>query len=185
MGVIKRDLSKCYLWREYILIFVCLGSREYQFNRLLSKLDELVEQGKITDEIFAQIGQSDYLPKKYKYVRYMPVDEFKQNQLKSDLIISHGGTGALIGALKMGKKVISVPRLAKYGEHIDDHQTQVSDILAKEGYLKCVLDMDDLINCINDYKNYQIAKKYEKSSEVLNIIEDYIMNDLNVVNNIH
>ena len=34
-------------------------------------------------------------------------------------------TGAIIGAVKQGKKTIAVPRLSKYGEHVDDHQTQI------------------------------------------------------------
>jgi len=33
--------------------------------------------------------------------------------------------GAIIGAIKKGKKVIAVPRLAKCGEHVDDHQVQL------------------------------------------------------------
>jgi len=53
------------------LIFVCVGSREYQFDRLLKKIDELIEQGKITDKVFAQIGQSNYVPKYYEYKRYL------------------------------------------------------------------------------------------------------------------
>lgn len=43
-----------------------------------------------------------------------------------DILHLHGGIGALIGALEIGRQVIAVPRLAKYDEHIDDHQTQVA-----------------------------------------------------------
>jgi len=156
------------------LIFVCVGSREYQFNRLLKKLDELVGQGEIEDEVFAQIGQSDYLPQNYEYKRFLSMDEFKEYQRKADLIISHGGTGALIGALKLGKQVIAVPRLARYGEHIDDHQTQVSGVLAEEGYLRCVMDMEDLIKEIRFLKENPISKVFDKPSNVINIIDEFI-----------
>lgn len=44
------------------MIFVTVGSQKFQFNRLLQKLDELKEQGIITEEIFAQTGVSDYKP---------------------------------------------------------------------------------------------------------------------------
>ena len=40
------------------MIFVTVGSRNYPFDRLFIKLDELCESGVITDEIFAQIGTS-------------------------------------------------------------------------------------------------------------------------------
>ena len=60
------------------MIFVCVGSREYQFDRLLIKIDQLVKEEAITDTIFAQIGQSNYIPKYYEYKRFIPVNEFKK-----------------------------------------------------------------------------------------------------------
>jgi len=88
------------------LIFLCVGFREYQFDRLLKKIDNLLKENKIDEEVFAQIGQSNYIPKHYQYVRYMSSDDFRQKQIDADLIIYHGGTGALIAALKLGKKLL-------------------------------------------------------------------------------
>lgn len=153
------------------MIFVCVGSRDYQFNRLLKALDELVAAGKIKDEIVAQTGLSEYEPRNYTWYRYLDRDVFKDYQQKADLIISHGGTGALVGALKMGKQVIAAPRLAQYGEHIDDHQTQVCGALADEGYLRQVLDMQELGAVIEQCKQDPIIKKYDKPSNVLPMIE--------------
>lgn len=153
------------------MIFVCVGSRDYQFNRLLKALDELAAAGKITDEIVAQTGPSEYEPKHYTWFRYLDQDVFKDYQQKADLIISHGGTGALVGALKLGKQVIAVPRLAQYGEHIDDHQTQVCGALAGEGYLRQVLDMQELAAVIEQCKREPIIKKYDKPSNVLPLIQ--------------
>ena len=156
------------------MIFVCVGSREYQFDRLIKKLDELIEQGSITETVYAQIGQSSYIPKFFEYERFMDVEKFKEYQSKADLIISHGGTGALIGALKLGKQVIAVPRLAKYGEHTDDHQTQVAGVLADEGYLKCVLEIDSLFEAIQNLRLQPINKVYNKQSNVLNTIRNFM-----------
>ena len=160
------------------MIFVCIGSREYQFNRLLRALDELVEQGGVEDQIIAQIGQSDYEPKNYEWYRFLDRDVFKSYQEQADLIISHAGTGALIGALKCEKQVISVPRLAKYGEHIDDHQTQVSNALAQEGFLREVLNMENLGEIIRLCKKEPIMKKYDKPSRVVEIIEEFLEKSL-------
>lgn len=161
------------------MIFVSLGSREYQFDRLLIKLDEFIEQGEITDTVFAQIGQSTYLPKHYQYERYMSVVEFKKHQQEADLIISHGGTGALVGALKLEKQVIAVPRLAKYGEHTDDHQLQVSHALAEKGYLLCIEDMSALAKAVKQLKKNPIQKKYNIPSNVINIIDTFIKTEEN------
>ena len=156
------------------MIFVCIGSREYQFNRLLKKLDELVAENKISDEIFAQIGQSAYEPQNYKWERYLDRDAFNQCREQADLIISHAGTGALIGALKLGKQVIAVPRLARFDEHIDDHQTQISGVLSSEGYLREVLDMDELEETIRAAYADPIHKKYARQSNILQLIEEFI-----------
>ena len=107
-------------------IFITLGSQKFQFNRLLKAVDELCEKGTVdAEDVFAQIGYSDYLPKNFNYKKFLDREEFSKEMSKAEIVITHGGTGAIIGAVKKGKKVIAVPRRAKYGEHVDDHQLQL------------------------------------------------------------
>ena len=47
-------------------IFVTVGSRNYPFDRLFRKLDELCEDGIIQGEMFAQTGTSTYSPQHYE-----------------------------------------------------------------------------------------------------------------------
>ena len=155
------------------MIFVCTGSRDYQFNRLIEELDRLVAAGEITGDVFAQIGDSNP-PKHFAYVRFVDRERFVQLQRDADLIISHAGTGALIGALKLGKKVIAVPRLAKFGEHIDDHQTQVSNVLAQEGYLHQVVDMAQLKKEIQSIDISPAPRAWQNRSFLLQFISDYL-----------
>ena len=58
------------------MIFVTVGSQKFQFNRLLKEIDKLIQNGKIKEDVFAQIGVSDYKPKNYEYVDFMSQDEF-------------------------------------------------------------------------------------------------------------
>lgn len=156
------------------MIFISTGSRKFQFDRLIKKVDELAGEGIITEEVFAQIAETKYIPKNIQYKKYLSPEEFKRYQTDADLIISHAGTGALIGALKLGKQLIAVPRLAKYNEHSDDHQLQVAEALEKEGYLRIVVDMDKLGEVIELSKKEPIVKKYDKPSNVVPIIEQFI-----------
>jgi UDP-N-acetylglucosamine transferase subunit ALG13 len=157
------------------LIFVCVGTREYQLNRLLEKLDELLEEGFIKEEVFAQIGHSTYTPKNYKYAKFINPDEFNKYLEDCRLVITHGGTGSIIGALKKGKCVVGVARLSKYGEHIDDHQKQIVELFTKEQYIYGIEEMDELRNAIAFFDNKSvIMRKYEKESYILNIIEEFI-----------
>lgn len=157
------------------MIFVCVGTREYQLNRLLEKLDELLEEGFIKEEVFAQIGHSTYTPKNYKYAKFINPDDFNKYLENSRLVITHGGTGSIIGALKKGKYVVGVARLSKYGEHIDDHQKQIVELFTKEQYIYGIEEMDELRNAIAFFNNKSvIMRKYEKESYILNIIEEFI-----------
>lgn len=174
MERIRKSISKCKVWREYILIFLCVGSREYQFNRLLIEMDKLIRDKKITEQVFAQIGKSTYIPQNFEYLRFMDSNEFLSYQKNAELIISHGGTGALVNALKLQKQVIAVPRLSQYKEHIDDHQLQVSTELSKKGFLKCVTDIEELGIMIEELKRNPITKKFNSESNVVPIIIEYL-----------
>ena len=44
------------------MIFVTVGTHEQPFNRLIQKIDELVRDGEIEDDVFMQIGYSTYEP---------------------------------------------------------------------------------------------------------------------------
>lgn len=132
------------------MIFVTLGSQKFQFNRLLEKIDEMVAAKTITEEVFAQIGASTYLPKNYAYEKFLDREKFAETIDRCDIVITHGGTGVIIGAVKKNKKVIAVPRLAKYGEHVDDHQLQL------------LHQFDDLQIICACYDTEQLPEYYEK-----------------------
>lgn len=177
MGRIKISVSKCSIWGEYLLIFLCVGSREYQFDRLIRQVDMLIEKGIITEEVYGQIGESNYIPQNYKFQKFMNSDEFKEYQEKADIIISHAGTGSLVSSLKLKKQVISVPRLEKFEEHTDDHQLQVSNALSEEGYLYEVLDINKLGDTIEMVKVNPIKKNYDKETNVIRLITNFIENN--------
>ena len=126
------------------MIFVTLGSQKFQFNRLLKKVDELIEKGVLMDFVFAQIGISDYQPKHYLYKAFLDRNEFKEIMNCCSIVITHGGTGTIVEALKKGKKVIAVPRLAKYGEHVDDHQLQMIKQFEEANLICACYDCDRL-----------------------------------------
>ena len=82
------------------MIFITTGSQKFQFNRLLKKVDELIADGTIKDKVFAQSGYSEYKPVNYEYKDFMSRDEFAKKMGESTIVITHGGTGAIIGAVK-------------------------------------------------------------------------------------
>ncbi|MDR0886338.1 MAG: beta(1,3)galactosyltransferase EpsH [Clostridiales Family XIII bacterium] len=156
------------------MILVALGTQKLQFNRLLIQLDELVENGTIREEIFAQIGYSTYMPKHYPYATMLSYEEFDAYLQQADIVIAHGGTGTLVTALKSGKKVIAAPRLKKYGEHVDDHQKQIIEMFEQSDMLIEVDDMDLLGKAVADIETFHPHLFESRKNDMLNLIGTYL-----------
>lgn len=158
------------------MIFVTLGSQKFQFNRLLKEVDRLIEDHIIEEEVFAQIGYSDYQPKNYKYKQFLSREEFIDLESNADIVITHGWTGAIIGAVKKGKKVIAVPRLSKYGEHVDDHQMQLIEQFDGMGIIEACYESDLLFQaynvCINKVYNSYISNTATIIENIENFLEE-------------
>lgn len=160
-------------------IFITLGSQKFQFNRLLEAIDALYENNENMEKAFAQIGYSTYIPKHFKYKNFLDRDEFMDEMSKADIIITHGGTGAIIGALKKGKKVIAVPRLAKYGEHVDDHQLQLIKQFDDLNLICPCTDVSKLDIALETVKRTKY-KEYESNTEtIIESIEQFIKRNFN------
>ena len=151
------------------MIFVTVGSQKFQFNRLLKKIDELIENKVINEEVFAQIGVSNYKPQNYKYKEFVTQDEFNKYLDEARLIITHAGTGVIVNAIKKGKKVIGIPRLSKFGEHVDDHQIQLLNEFANMNLIETCIDEKELKEKIQQIDNKEF-KKYDSNNE--NFIKD-------------
>lgn len=156
------------------MIFITLGSQKFQFNRLLKVVDELVGQGQIQEEVFAQIGYSDYEPQNYPYKKFLDRDEFAKCTEKSDIVITHAGTGAIMGAVKKGKKVIAVPRLAKFGEHVDDHQLQLLKEFEKMNIIVACYDINDIKDAYENIKRISLQPYISNQKAIINDIEVYL-----------
>ena len=156
------------------MIFVCLGTQIFQMNRLLVEIDRLVGSGRINEKVFAQIGKSNYLPKYFDFVDFLNPDEYQKKLEEADLIITHGGTGSIVKALKANKKVIGVPRLFKYGEHENDHQLQIVDFFANSGLILKVMEMDELFGAIQALKNNPPQKRFLPDGHIIEIIDNFI-----------
>ena len=156
------------------MILITVGSQKFQFNRLLKKIDELIDKKVIKDKVFAQIGASDYVPKNYEYIDFVTQEEFNNLLEKSTIVITHAGTGVIVNATKKGKKVIAIPRLKKYGEHVDDHQIQLIKQFEELNIIEPCYDLDDLEMKLNKIKNKKYNKYKSNKEEILKSIIDFI-----------
>ncbi|MDO8624518.1 MAG: glycosyltransferase [Candidatus Diapherotrites archaeon] len=136
------------------VIFVTVGTHPQQFNRLLAKLDGLVGEKALSADVFSQSGASTYRPKHYKCAAYMDLTEFERRLSDADLVITHGGEGNIGLCLKHRVKCIAMPRLQKFGEHTNDHQTELVKAAADAKKILAVWDERDLLEAIRKSKSF-------------------------------
>lgn len=156
------------------MIFVTVGSQKFQFNRLLKEIDQLVENKKITEEVFAQTGYSDYEPKNYDHKNFLDRNEFSNIMSKCDKVITHGGTGAIVGAIKQGKKVIAVPRLKTFGEHVDDHQIQLIEQFTEMNFIYGCKECSELEEYYLKLDHTEFATYYSNTNVIIDLIDCFI-----------
>lgn len=135
------------------MILVTLGTQKQSFVRLL----DMIENSNIKEEIIVQAGHTKYSSEKMKIFDFIPYEKLNELTDKADIIITHGGTGSIVTPLKKGKKVIAVPRLAKYGEHVDDHQVQIVDVFSEMGYIIKLNENDNLNSILKKIKKQKMV----------------------------
>ena len=158
------------------MILVLLGTQHNEFTRLLKEVENAITKGIIKEEVVVQAGFTKFKTDKMKVFDMIPKEELNNLIDKANLIITHGGVGSIIIALKKEKKVIAVPRLSRFSEHVNDHQKQIVEVFNEKKYLIGVQDVEDLSKAIEKSKTF-IPEKYESDNKkMLDIIENFIEN---------
>lgn len=173
------NLKNLIYKEKKIVILVLLGTQNNSFARLLQAIQENIDKKVITEKVIVQAGFTKFESKDMEIFKLKDRDELTKLQDRADLIITHGGVGSIISSLEKGKKVIVVPRLKKYNEHVNDHQIQIARKFEKEGYVKCVINLKNLGKTIKEMKKFEPKKYKNKDSDisVISIIEEFIDNN--------
>ncbi|MDH7508576.1 MAG: PssE/Cps14G family polysaccharide biosynthesis glycosyltransferase [Methanomassiliicoccales archaeon] len=154
------------------MIFVTVGTHNQGFERLIKKMDEIA--GKIDQEVVMQIGSTDYEPKNAKWFKFIESeDDVLGYYEKADVIVAHAGAGTLLTALSLGKRVIVVPRLKKFEEHIDDQQIELAEALSREGKIIAVYDIEELERALREVKKLEPAA-VERDMRLIEFLKEYI-----------
>lgn len=158
------------------MILVLLGTQNNSFHRLLEEIDRLIESGVIKEEVVVQAGYTQYTSEKMKVLGLISKEELEELQNKADFIITHGGVGSILLSITKNKKVIAVPRLHQYNEHVNNHQKQIVELFNEKGYIIGIEGVEGLEQAIKQIEDFE-PKKYEQNHDkILKMIEDFIEN---------
>jgi len=106
---------------------VSLGTTEsYGFRRMVEALAPLLRGVRTT----WQTGVTDVSGLGIDAREAVPHGELVAAVAEADVVVAHSGTGAALTAMEAGRCPVLVPRLARHGEHVDDHQVQIAAELA-------------------------------------------------------
>ena len=159
------------------MILVLLGTQNNSFHRLLEEIQKNIDNGNIQEEVIVQKGYTKFQSKDMTMYDELPIEKFNELIEKADLVITHGGVGSIINSITKGKKVIAVPRLKKYNEHVNDHQLDIIQTFDEMGYIIGIQEVQQLGEAIKKVKEFKPKKYVKNTGNIIKMIEDFIDNN--------
>lgn len=124
------------------MIFVTVGANT-PFDRLVRCVDEwAAERGR--EDVFAQIGRTNYRPRHLRWSEMLTPQEFQQALGRASVIVAHAGMGTILSALESGIPILVMPRRAELREQRNDHQLATARHLEERRLVHVARDEGDL-----------------------------------------
>ena len=159
------------------MVLILLGTQNNSFHRLLEEIQKNIDKGIIKEEVVVQKGYTKFESENMTIYNQLPIDEINQLIDKANLVITHGGVGSIISSIEKNKKVIAVPRLKKYKEHVNDHQLDIIKSFNDLGYIIGLNTVEELEQALKKIDNFEPKKYVSNTGNVLKIVENFIDNN--------
>jgi UDP-N-acetylglucosamine transferase subunit ALG13 len=124
------------------MIFATVGT-QLPFDRLLAGLDSWAALNPGIP-ILAQTGRTARTFAHIDAVRDLDQTAFRARFTEARLVVAHAGMGTILSATELGKPIILMPRLARFGEHRNDHQRDTAAEMARLSNVTVVEDGEAL-----------------------------------------
>lgn len=151
------------------MILVLCGTQKQDFSRMI----KLVEQVADVEEVIVQAGHNHYESNKMQVFGFVSNEKIQRLYEEADLIVTHAGAGSMLQAIKNHKKIIAVPRLKEYSEHVNNHQIELAKKFEDLGYLISYHDGDDFVQIYERAKRFK-PKPYTLRGNMVTIIDDLL-----------
>lgn len=161
-----------------VKLFVALGTQKFPFDRLVSELNKM-----ITDELYeaediviqsTKYGEVTPLCTSYGTI---PVEEFNDLMDSAEVVITHSGVNSILSGMERRKPLVIVPRISKYGEHVDDHQLEIAKVMEERYNVLVVKDMTNLRDAIKQAKTHQYLPYISQRSRLISAVQ-HIINEM-------
>lgn len=155
------------------MIFLTVGT-QFPFDRLVKAVDDACSKGLISEEVFAQIGQSSYEPVNFKYIESLDKNSFDKYMKDCSAVISHSGMGTITMAMEFNKPLFVMPRSPEYGEVVNGHQFAIAREFEKLGHILVAYDEYQLPDKILKLKSFVPKPRESQPEKVADRIAKYL-----------
>jgi beta-1,4-N-acetylglucosaminyltransferase len=154
------------------MILVTTGTNGAPFDRLLQEVDRIGDE-----PLVVQHGPSALRLAHATCFDYVPFPELVGLVRDARVVVTHGGVGSILVSLTNGKRPLVVPRLARFGEAVDDHQLELAQRLDAAGLATHVSDVAQLPQLVRPVSSNSAASAHA-SAALVDDLRRYLSNAL-------
>ncbi|MFH1871412.1 MAG: glycosyltransferase [Pseudomonadota bacterium] len=114
------------------------------FDRLVRAVDAWAQRNSEV-QVFAQIGNTDFVPLAMQWVKVLSPDDYQRTIDACDLLIGHAGMGTIITAAESGKPLLVMPRRGNLRETRNNHQVATAGWLSNRTGVRVAMDEHELV----------------------------------------
>jgi UDP-N-acetylglucosamine transferase subunit ALG13 len=137
------------------LILLTLGTHEQPFDRAIDMVEALAGD----EPVLVQHGHTP--PRLgtagFEWVEFVERERMRELVAEASTVICHAGVGCIVTAVSLGKTPVVIPRLARHGEHVDDHQLQITTEMEAAGMVVACVDASALAGAVEAARTRKAA----------------------------
>lgn len=159
------------------MIFVTVGA-QMPFDRLVGWADDWAAKRE-RDDVIAQIGPSDFAPRRLRVIPFMSPPEFRARLEEADIVVAHAGMGSILNALELGKPTLVVPRHGEWDETRNDHQIATARRLGAEGLVRVADSPEAFERTLDELERstHEARIAREAQPELIQRLQDFAFGD--------
>jgi UDP-N-acetylglucosamine transferase subunit ALG13 len=128
------------------MIVVTVGTHEQPFDRLMKAVVALGD----SEPMLVQYGTCTITNGPGEWVDFLSFDELAERAADARAFICHAGVGSIVLARRCGHRPIIMARRPDLGEHVDEHQLELSRRLHQAGLVTVVEDELELAAAVRN-----------------------------------
>lgn len=158
------------------MILVLLGTFKIEFSRPIIAIENAIKNGEINEEVIVQAGHTAYTSEFLTIRSFINPKELDELYERAEIIVTHAGVGSILRGFRMNKKIIAIPRLYKFQEHVDDHQLDISEEFSRLNYLIIWNENDKFKDILAKARNFEPSPFVSNKKDLEGFLINYIDN---------